>query len=458
MFLNVLFDTEVWPIKWTEFSEIVRPELWSARPTDFIPWDLKRREALHRISDLIQFARTTSAFYRYRFRNVPEILLDQQDLVTVPFSSSTDLQVEVPPRRLLTGDPTQSLVFTSGGSSGEPKIVFWTAEELWTNVAYHGKGYATAGINTGLVVGTFGVPGYLTSEFTVYLGLMRTGSLIVPIGINNDPERLLRYVSMFHVNTLLVMPSDLMPLLGYLEEKSMELDILHVVYGGERLFASTKEYLKKRLHVRRFNSTFQSIDVGTIGFQCEHCMEGQYHIHDTLQYIECVDEQGNWVADGEIGELVITNLHRRLLPVIRYKTGDLIRRLPESCSCGITNPKIDLLGRRQEAIKLAGELFQVESFGVPALRFGDLTGEFQITLEKDRAMDRLRITYEAIGTAFRSVRSSLISDYLLESVPKLRDLVTARVMHPVVVDIVSQETMLRSPSSGKVIRVNDLRE
>lgn len=196
------FETEVQPINWTEFSEIVVPELSSGRPTDFIPWDLKRREALGRISDLIQFARTTSEFYCNRFRNVPEALLGEQDLAAVPFSSSSDLQVEVPPRRLLTGDPTQSLVFTSGGSSGEPKIVYWTAEELWTNVAYHGKGYAMAGINPGSVVGTFGVPGYLTSEFTVYLGLMRTGSLIVPIGMNNDPERLLRYVTMFHVNTV----------------------------------------------------------------------------------------------------------------------------------------------------------------------------------------------------------------------------------------------------------------
>lgn len=454
----LLFETEVYSINWTEFSEIVMPERRSTRPTDFITWELKRSEALGRVSDLILFARTTSEFYRNRFLHVPKILLVQEDLATVPFSSSSDLQVKVPPRHLLTGDPTQSLVFTSGGSSGEPKIVYWTAEKLWTNVAYHGKGYATAGINPTSIVGTFGVPGYLTSEFTVYLGLMRTGSLIVPIGMNNDPERVLRYVSMFHVNTLLVMPSDLMPLLSYLQEKNLELDIPHLVYGGERLFSSTREYLQKRLHVRRFNSTFQSIDVGTIGFQCEHCTDGQYHIHDTLQYIECVNEQGNYVDDGEIGELVITNLHRRLLPVIRYKTGDLVRRLPESCPCGITNPKIELLGRRHEAIKLAGELFRLEAFGVPAARFTDLTGEFQITLEKDHAMDRLRITYETTGATSQGIRASQIVDYLLGSVPKLRDLVAARVMHPVVVNIVNREAMLRSPSSGKIISVNDLRE
>lgn len=84
-------------------------------------------------------------------------------------------------------------------------------------------------------------------------------------------------------------------------------------------------------------------EFGMVGSQCE---AGRYHTHTENTLVEIVDDQGHAVAPGETGRLVVTTLINRLMPLIRYDTGDVARAVAGPCRCGRTLPSFgEVLGR-----------------------------------------------------------------------------------------------------------------
>lgn len=248
------------------------------------------------------------------------------------------------------------IVFSSGGSTGAPKYTLLGISEVLENSAAHGLGYKSAGIRPDDIVATWGMPGLMNSEFTVYLALAQCDCAIVPIGDGANPERLLKLLTDFHATVLLVMPSDFVQLAGLLERQAVRLkNVRLVVTGGEPLFESDKTRFKRLLGSGsnvEFRSVFQGSDTGTIGYQCEHCLPGEYHLHADVQLAELVDIDANGA-----GELVVTNLQRTLMPVVRRKTGELVSVLHTACKCGSKAPRIRLLKRIGQVVKLGGEKF-----------------------------------------------------------------------------------------------------
>jgi phenylacetate-CoA ligase len=88
--------------------------------------------------------------------------------------------------------------------------------------------------------------------------------------------------------------------------------------------------------------------------QCE--ARSGYHMREADLYFEIVDPvRGHSVPDGEIGEIVFTTLTRIGMPLIRYRTGDLSRFIPEPCPCGSSLRRLDkIAGRIASAACLAG--------------------------------------------------------------------------------------------------------
>ena len=90
-------------------------------------------------------------------------------------------------------------------------------------------------------------------------------------------------------------------------------------------------------------------EVQVIAFECP---KGSMHIQSDAVRVEFLRE-GRPVAPGEFGEIVVTDLTNQIMPVIRYKTGDIGRPREGSCSCGRTLPLMELtVGRTVELIKL----------------------------------------------------------------------------------------------------------
>lgn len=100
-------------------------------------------------------------------------------------------------------------------------------------------------------------------------------------------------------------------------------------------------------------STYASTEMATSFAECEHRQGG--HFRPELIYVEIIDEQGNRVNDGEVGEVVVTPLGVQGMPLMRFKTGDMSFIIQEKCVCGRTTKRIGpVIGRKAQLLKYRG--------------------------------------------------------------------------------------------------------
>ena len=88
---------------------------------------------------------------------------------------------------------------------------------------------------------------------------------------------------------------------------------------------------------RAFGTTpldvYVSVELGPVAWECPS-NHGVLHLNDDVQMVEILDDQDRRVPDGEVGQVVITQLNCTAQPLIRYRLGDLAARLPSRCPCG----------------------------------------------------------------------------------------------------------------------------
>lgn len=105
---------------------------------------------------------------------------------------------------------------------------------------------------------------------------------------------------------------------------------------------------KEKLQIERaFNCpVYQTYGLGEVGMVAVQCKNNHYHIFTDRCFVEVVNEKGDALSDGEIGEITVTDLHSFKSPFIRYRTGDTGALGFEDCKCGAKGPYIkELCGR-----------------------------------------------------------------------------------------------------------------
>jgi phenylacetate-CoA ligase len=127
---------------------------------------------------------------------------------------------------------------------------------------------------------------------------------------------------------------------------------------------------------------------------------------------------GEDVADGQMGELVVTNLGRTASPVIRYKTRDLVIRRSEPCRCGRTWARLEggILARADDMVNIRG--VNVYPVGIEAvLRKLPEIVEFRSVVSRPGTMRSLSIEIEpAPGVDDHAVLASRVSYLLREAI------------------------------------------
>jgi phenylacetate-CoA ligase len=140
----------------------------------------------------------------------------------------------------------------------------------------------------------------------------------------------------FRPKLLISYPSHLVLFAEFLEKKSLQLTGLQsIITSGESLYPWQREIIERVMKVKVFDR-YGSREFGNIAHQCE--IHSDYHINPERFYLEIVDEQGRPVSEGEVGELVVTDLDNYGFPFIRYKIGDLASFSSTVCPCGRNLP------------------------------------------------------------------------------------------------------------------------
>jgi len=158
------------------------------------------------------------------------------------------------------------------------------------------------------------------------------------------------------------------------------------------------------------------------------------------------------MPDGETGELVMTTLRREGMPILRYRTRDLTRILPGPCACGRQHRRIDrIAGRADDMLIVKGVNIYPMQIEKVLMTFAEIGKNYQIVLEQDGVVERIRVRAAVIEEVLRGSSGALDA---------LRRRITAALHDDIlvtpVVELVAEAEVPRA--EGKAKRVVDLRQ
>ena len=193
-----------------------------------------------------------------------------------------------------------------------------------------------------------------------FLGARHLGAGIIRTG-SGVPELQLDSILKYSPSYLIAVPSFLLKLIDLANLKNIDINSLGVkgvICIGEPIrnddFTLNTLGLKITKHWDIcLYSSYASTEMNTAFTECSHQNGG--HHHPELIIVEILNEDNLPVKNGDIGELTITTLEIEAMPLIRFKTGDMLRAYYEPCECGRTTLRLGpVKGRKKQMIKYKG--------------------------------------------------------------------------------------------------------
>lgn len=204
---------------------------------------------------------------------------------------------------------------------------------------------------------------------------------------------------------------------------------------------------------QRIEEMFGLLEMNGPGVAFECTYQNGLHIWKDAFLIEIINPDTlEPVADGEIGELVMTTLDRQAMPLIRYRTRDLTRILPGACACGRTHVRLDrIAGRSDDMFIVKGtNVFPMQIEGV-LIKIPEIGADYLITLDTINGSDEMIIEVEVKKDWFNGDITRL---------DKLSRLITGQIRDEVLVKPLVRlvEPGSLPKSEGKAVRVKELRK
>ncbi|MFH1452705.1 MAG: aldehyde dehydrogenase family protein [Armatimonadota bacterium] len=421
------------------------------------------------LKELVLFAKQNSPFYKKKFKNVKFDNIKTEESNNswwekVPLTAPDELKKNLPPKNTdaLTQTQPNGYVFTSGGTTGDPKFVFRTVEEQDYNAGFLAKGLLSAALDKGDTVANLLFAGNMWGSFLSFSkAIEKAGCINLPIGGNIEAEEILNYLVMFKPDAVLAIPSVLMSIASLAKEKKVKIKIPKILSGGEHIFKENLNYIKKVFSSERIASIgYATNDVGAIGYQCRHLSGGLHHINSKLQYVEILNSQTlKPVKKGEEGKIIVTNLNRRLQPVIRYDVGDMGRWVYKECPCGVKGPLFELLGRSDDVLIIGGGNIYPEVIREAIENIKGLSPNFSLTAELNKGKDQLVIKAEASSSsADLNVLSKKLEEKIYSNSKELTTMLSKKLIAPITVEVLPPGSIPRNKRTGKIRLTEDKRK
>ena len=323
----------------------------------------------------------------------------QEDFEKLPFSSKDDLRNAYPLGIQAVPEEEVVRIHSSSGTTGKPVIIPYTAKDVDDWAIMFARCYETAGITNKDRIQITPAYGLWTAGIGFQLGAEKLGAMTVPMGPGNTDKQLQMMMDL--KTTVLTATSSYALLLAEEINKRGLRDKIHLkkgVFGSERWSKKMREYIRNELGVELYD-IYGLTEIYGIGITCEK--EQGIHYWDDYVYIEIINpETGEPVPDGETGEIVITTLVKEGAPLLRFRTHDLSRIIPEKCSCGRSYPRLDTIGGRSD------DMFKVRGVNMFPKQVEELLqdvdgvlSEYNITIahDDDHNKDIMILTVEVDG-------------------------------------------------------------
>ncbi len=372
----------------------------------------------HRFADLLNTVLGANAFYIRKFAGIRfDPLADSLD--QLPFTTRDEIQHdqrEHPPYGSnLTFPPDQYIRLhqTSATSGGSPLRWLDTAESwnwfkrCWRTI------YNAAGVQAGdrcMFPFSFGP---FVGFWAAFEAATELGCLTIAAGGMTTTARL-RMILDNAVTVIGCTPTYALRLAEVAASEGIDIaasPVRALIVAGEPggNIPATRAKIESAWGARVFDHTGMT-EIGSCGFECLES-PGGVHLIESEFIAESIDpESGAPSPDGEIGELVLTNLGRTGSPLIRYRTGDLVRMLRRRCACGRWFAWLEggILGRTDDMIFIRGN--NVFPSAIEELVRALPIIEFRMTATQRTPMTELKIEVEVSPSAETQAITRQLSD------------------------------------------------
>ena len=354
-----------------------------------------------RLQETVAHAYENVEFYRERLDETgiaPEDVEGVEDVRKLPFTTKEDFREQYPDGLFAVDDADVRRVHASSGTTGKPKVVAYTDDDLevWYDVM--ARSLAAAGVEPGDTFQNAYGYGLFTGGLGFHDGIEELGATVVPTG-GGDTAKQLEMLQDLESDAMGCTPSYCLYLAEFAEERGVdphELPLDTVVIGAEPFTDPMREAIEDALDVDAVDIYGLSEIIGPgVSVECVEAQEG-LHVWEDHFYPEVVDpETGEVLPPGEEGELVLTTLTKEALPVLRYRTGDITRLYEAPCECGRTCRRMDnVTGRTDDLLIVRGVNVYASQIEDTIVGMDGVAPHYRIDLRRENNLDRVRITAE----------------------------------------------------------------
>ena len=425
---------------------------------------MKRRDMealqLERLKALVDYCDRNVEFYHKRLEKAgvtADRIKTLSDIQYIPYTNKTDLRDTYPFGMFSVPLKQMVRIHASSGTTGNPTVVGYTREDLDNWAEQMARLVVAAGASDESIVQICFGYGMFTGALGLHYGLERIGATVVPTSSGNT-EKQLKFMRDFGTDTIVATPSYCL----YLAESAREMADSYPMeqyrlklglLGSEGCTPEMREQIEQRWGGGFFaTDNYGMSELNGPGMSGECRMRDGLHINEDHFLCEVIDSQSLEVLEpGSTGELVVTALTKRGIPMLRYRTKDITCIDYSPCACGRTTARMHkIIGRSDDMLKIRGvNVFptQVES---ALIGISEIGPHYQLVVRREGFADTLEVRVELID-------GQLLEKYAeLETLQKrIHDRIKAILGIEIKVSLVEPKSIERF--TGKAQRVVDLR-
>jgi phenylacetate-CoA ligase len=333
--------------------------IWNEKMECMDPRDLKNIQS-ERLAQVVQYVARNSAHYKKKLAEcgtAVNSIKSIDDIGKLPFTTKEDMRDSYPFN--LFSSPLKNIAefHVSSGTTGNPTVVGYTKDDLklWSEVM--ARSFACAGAVPGDMIQIAYGYGLFTGGLGAHYGALEMGLSIIPAS-SGQSKRQLKLMNDFKPRILACTPSYAL----YMAEEARELGLDPKessweigIFGAEPWSESMRVEIELTWNMIA-TDIYGLSEITGPGVAQECSNKCGLHIQWDVFYPEVVNPStGEPVKDGEQGELVITTLTKQGIPLLRYRTRDVVEINYEKCTCGRTTPRISKCkGRTDDMIIVRG--------------------------------------------------------------------------------------------------------
>lgn len=338
-------------------------------------------------------------FYRKKMQEMglePGDIKGIEDITKLPFTTKADLRDNYPFGLFAVPKTEIVRIHASSGTTGKPTVVGYTRKDIDTWSECVARCLTMAGLGKDDIIQVAYGYGLFTGGLGAHYGVENLGATVVPMSTGNT-KKLINMMIDFEVTGLMCTPSYLMHIAEVIEEMGVkdQIKLKSTINGAEPWTEAMRIQIEERLNIKAFDIYGLSELMGPgVANDCEY--HKGMHIFEDYFLPEIIDPNTmETLADDVTGELVLTNLNKEGMPLLRYRTRDLTSISHEVCDCGRTTARLSRFkGRSDDMLIIRGVNVFPSQIETALLSLDETTPNYQIIVDRIGSLDNLTVRVE----------------------------------------------------------------